>query len=99
MTVDADVVEPAAIPALVRALRSVGAVSSVELTRVADGRAELKARTRASTAALSSALSRDAASVITLSDVDVSGDTIRVKARMRSVPVSPPFGGAGGAGP
>ena len=57
---------------------------------MADGRAELKARTRASTAALSSALSRDAAAVITLSDVDVSGDTIRVKARMRSVPVSPP---------
>jgi len=99
VTVDADVVEPAAIPALVRALRSVGAVSSVELTRVADGRAELKARTRASTATLSSALSRDAASVITLSDVDVSGDTIRLKARMRSVPVSPPFGGAGGASP
>lgn len=95
VTVDADVVEPAAIPELVKTLRGIGAVSAAELTRVMAGRAEIKVRTRAAPAALTAALSRAAGSVITLSDVQISGgDTIRVRARLRAA--AP---GAGGSTP
>ena len=84
VTVDADVVEPAAIPELVKSLRGVGAVSAAELTRVSAGRAEIRVRTRAAPAAIAAALSRAAGTMITLSDVQISGDTIRTKARLRT---------------
>ena len=84
VTVDADVVEPAAIPELVKSLRGIGAVSAAEVTRVAAGRAEIRVRTRAAPAAVAAALSRVAGSVITLSDVQTSGDTIRVRVRVRA---------------
>jgi hypothetical protein len=96
VTVDADVVEPAAVPALLRSLRSVGAVSAVELTRLGGGRADLRVETRAATGALANALSRDAGPVISLSDVVVAGDVIHLRARLRAAPVAP--GGSGGGG-
>jgi hypothetical protein len=91
VTVDADVVEPTAIPELVKSLRGIGAVSAVEVTRVAAGRAEIRVRTRAAPAAVAAALSRVVGSVITLSDVQTSGDTIRVRVRVR--PPAPAPGG------
>src|SRR4029077_14926607 len=42
---DADVLGPAAVPALLKSLRGLGAVSSAELQRVAAGRAEIRIRT------------------------------------------------------
>ena len=83
VTVDADVVEPAAVPALLKSLRGLGAVSSAELQRVAAGRAEIRVRTRAATPALATALSRTASSMITLADVATNGDVIRLRARLR----------------
>ena len=83
VTLDADVVEPAAVPALLKSLRGLGAVSSAELQRVAAGRAEIRIRTRAATPALSTALSRTASSMITLTDVSTNGDVIRLRARLR----------------
>ena len=90
--VDADVIEPAAIPELVKSLRGVGAVSAAELTRVSAGRAEIRVRTRAAPAAIAAALSRAAGTMITLSDVQISGDTIRTKARLRTA--AAPAGGS-----
>jgi hypothetical protein len=84
LTVDADVAEPAAVPALLKSVRSVGAVSSAELQRVAPGRAEIKLRTRSAPAPLAAALARDAAPAITLSDVNVAGDVIHLRARLRA---------------
>jgi hypothetical protein len=84
VTVDADVVEPAAVPELVKSLRGVGSVSAAELTHVAAGRAEIKVRTRAAAAAVAAALSRTAAAMLTLSDVQISGDVIRARARLRA---------------
>ena len=84
ITVDADVVEPAAIPELVKSLRGVGAVSAAELTRVSAGRAEIKVRTRAAPAAVAAALSRAAGGMITLTDVQTSGDTIRARVRLKA---------------
>jgi hypothetical protein len=94
VTVDADVVEPAAVPELVKSLRGVGSVSAAELTRVSAGRAEIRVRTRAAPAALAAALSRAAGTMITLSDVQISGDVIRARARLRA-----PAQAAGGATP
>jgi len=90
--VDADVIEPAAIPELVKSLRGVGAVSAAELTRVSAGRAEIRVRTRAAPAAIAAALSRAAGTMITLTDVQISGDTIRTKARLRAATAAPPGG-------
>jgi hypothetical protein len=87
VTVDADVVEPAAVVALLKSVRSVGAVSSAELRRVVPGRVEIRARTRAAAAALAPALSRDAA--LAISNVEVTGDIIRLRARLRP-PASAP---------
>jgi hypothetical protein len=96
--VDADVVEPAAIPELVKSLRGVGTVSAAELTRVSAGRAEIKVRTRAAPAALAAALSRSAGTMITLSDVQISGDVIRARARLRPA-AQAPAPAAGGSPP
>jgi len=81
VTVEADIVEPAAVVALLKGVRSVGSVSSAELRRVESGHAEIRARTRALATALAPALARDAA--LALSNVEVAGDVIRLRARLR----------------
>jgi hypothetical protein len=82
LTVEADVVEPGAVVALLKDVRAVGAVSSAELRRLVPGRIEIRARTRATAAAIAPALSRDTA--LALSNVEVAGDVIRLRARLRS---------------
>jgi len=91
LTVDADVVEPAAVAALLRSVRAVGAVSSADLVRVGSGHAEIRARTRSAPAPLAAALSRDADPMITLSDVQASGAVIKLRARLRA-PAGPETG-------
>jgi len=51
------------------------------LRRVESGHAEIRARTRAVATALAPALARDAA--LALSNVEVAGDVIRLRARLR----------------
>ena len=95
VTVDADVIEPAVIPELIKSLRGIGVVSAAEVTRVVAGHAEIRVRTRAAPAAVAAGLSRVVGSVITLSDVQTSGDTIHVRARLRAA-AAPGTGGPGG---
>ena len=90
LTVDADVVEPQAISALLKSVRSVGAVSAAELQRVGAGHAEIRVRTRTAAGPLAAALSRDADALITLSDVQISADAIHLRARLRSPPSPQP---------
>lgn len=90
LTVDADVVEPQAISALLKSVRSVGAVSAAELQRVGVGHAEIRVRTRTAAGPLAAALSRDADALITLSDVQISADAIHLRARLRSPPSPQP---------
>jgi hypothetical protein len=59
-------------------------VSSAELTRIAAGRVEVRLRVRAATGAIAATLPRAAGSMITLSDVEVAGDVIRLRARVRA---------------
>ena len=89
LTVDADVTEPEAISVLLKSVRSVGAVSSAELQRIGVGHAEIRVRTRAAAAPLAAALARDADALIALTNLQTSGDTIRLQARLRA-PISPP---------
>jgi hypothetical protein len=86
--IDADVTEAAAVPALLKSVRDVGVVSGADLLRVGTGRVEIRARTRSAAAPLAAALSRDADAMISLSDVQASGDAIRLKARLRA-PATP----------
>ena len=88
LTIDADVVEPAAVPALLKSVRSVGAVSAADLVRVGGGHAEIRARTRSSPALVAAALSRDADAMLSLSDVQASGAVIKLRARLRA-PTAP----------
>ena len=91
LTIDADVVEPAAVPALLKSVRSVGAVSAADLVRVGGGHAEIRARTRSGPALVAAALSRDADAMISLSDVQASGAVIKLRARLRA-PAAPETG-------
>ena len=91
LTIAADVVEPAAVPALLKSVRSVGAVSAADLVRVGGGHAEIRARTRSGAALLAAALSRDADAMISLSDVQASGAVIKLRARLRA-PAAPESG-------
>ena len=84
LTLDADVAEPAAVAALLKSVRSVGAVSAAELRHVGAGRVEIQVRTRAAAGPLSAAISRDAASTLALSDLRPDGDVIHLKARLRA---------------
>ena len=84
LTIDADVVEPAAVSALLKSVRAVGAVSGADLMRVGGGHAEIRARTRSAPGPLAAALSRDADAMISLSDVQTAGGVIRLRARLRA---------------
>ena len=84
-------VEPAAVSALLKSVRSVGAVSAADLVRVGGGHAEIRARTRSGPAPLAAALSRDADAMISLSDVQASGAVIKLRARLRA-PAAPENG-------
>ena len=84
VVIDADVTEPGAVGALLKSVREVGAVSGADLLRVGAGRVEIRARTRSPAGSLAAALSRDAAGMISLTDVQASGDTIHLRARLRA---------------
>jgi hypothetical protein len=92
ITIEAVVQEPAAVLALLKALRSIGAVSSAELRRVSPGRAEVRVRTRTLAPALAPALSRDASGPLELGGVETAGDLIRLRVRLRAAPTPPPAG-------
>jgi hypothetical protein len=88
LTLDAEVLDPEAVVVLLKSVRSVGAVSSAELQRVGGGHAEIRVRTRSAAAPLAAALARDADALIALTNLQTSGDTIRLQARLRA-PISP----------
>ena len=83
LVLDTDVVEPSAISALLKVVRGLGSVSSAEIRRIVLGRAELRVRTRLPAAALAAALSRDSTGAVVFSNVEVAGDLIRLRVRLR----------------
>ena len=59
IVIDADVIEPGAVPGMLKQLREIGSVSAVEVRRIAPGRVELWARSRLAPDALVATLTRD----------------------------------------
>jgi hypothetical protein len=102
VTIDADVVEPGAVLAVLKQLRGTGPVSGVDLRSVVLGRVELQVRSRLPGEALTALLARDA-SVLDWSAPEVTGDLVRARVRLRSNEAErvPPLESAGeaGAGP
>lgn len=95
IVVDADVIEPGAVPALVRHLRGIGSISAVEVRRIANGRVELWARSRMPASSLVAALSRDTGGALAIADAQVSGDLVRLRARLREIAPPTPAAPAG----
>jgi hypothetical protein len=86
VVLDADVIEPSVVAALLKTVRGLGSVSAADVRRIAAGRAEIRVRTRLSAPALGTALARENAALIVLSDLTASGDLIRLRARLRPPP-------------
>jgi hypothetical protein len=84
IVIDAAVVQPAAVPALVKQLRAIGSVSGTEVRRITANRAELWVRSRLSAAALATALGRDTSNgLLVIGASEVTGDLVRVTATLR----------------
>jgi hypothetical protein len=87
LVLDIDVVEPSAIAAFLRVVRGMGSVSSADVRRIVLGRGEIRVRTRLTAAVLAQALGRDnPGAPVVVSDVQVSGDLVRLKVRLRPAP-------------
>ena len=65
IVLDVDVVQPGAIPAVVKQVRALGSVSAVEVRRITVNRAELWVKSRLAAAAFAAALSRDTGAAVT----------------------------------
>ncbi|MEO8214562.1 MAG: hypothetical protein ABI560_15275, partial [Myxococcales bacterium] len=91
IVLDVDVVQPGAIPAVVKQVRALGSVSAIEVRRITVNRAEFWVKSRLAAAAFAAALSRDTGAAITFSAAEVTGDLVRVTARLREI-VTPSAG-------
>jgi hypothetical protein len=85
IVIDADVVEPGAVPGMLKQLRELGAVSSIEVRRISAGRVELWVRSRQDSATLAAGLARDSGGAVSFSPTEVTGDLVRVRARLRDI--------------
>ena len=83
LVLDTDVVEPAAVAAFLKQVRGLGSVSSADVRRIVLGRAEIRVRTRLAAPALAQALARDAGGAVAVTDVQPSGDLLRLRVRLR----------------
>jgi hypothetical protein len=98
VTLELDLVEPAALPLVLRALKKVGTVSSAEVRRVVVGSVEIRAVTRLAAAALAAALARElsgaAAVVVGPAQPDRVSVQVRLNAGAAPLPPAPPAGSA-----
>jgi hypothetical protein len=90
IVVDADVTEPVVVPTLLKQLRATASVSSVDIRRIVPGRIEVWVRSRLTGSALAGVLGREGATTLALSAFEVTGDLVRLRARMPEAPVVPP---------
>ena len=93
MTLDLDVVEPAALMALIQVVKRLGAVNAAEVRHVTTGRAEIRVFTRMSGREIESALIRDIAGRLRVTEVKPPAD--RVTLQVRLAQADEPLPGAG----
>jgi hypothetical protein len=93
---DIDLIEPAVMSPLLRALRKVAGPTSVEVRRIAVGRVEIAVSTRMTGAALLAGLGRELASVATVGRSGADrGDRVGVQIRLQPPTLTPtPAAGA-----
>jgi hypothetical protein len=93
VTLDLDLVEPAALPLVSQAFRRIASVSSAEVRRVAMGSVELRVSTRMGLTALVAALTRELGTFAEVSSRSAAPDralvTIRLVAPVVPAPASP----------
>lgn len=97
LTLDLDVVEPAALMTLLQVVKRLGAVNAAEVRHVTTGRAEIRVFTRRSGREIESALIRDIASRLRVTEVKPPAD--RVTLQVRLVQADEPLPGAGAEPP
>lgn len=94
VTVDLDVIEPAALMTVVQVLKRLGAVNAVEVRRVTPRQAEIRVFTRMSGREIQAGLLRDLAGRLTLTEVKPPTDRLTLQARQRQAAESQPAAGA-----
>jgi hypothetical protein len=88
VSLELDLIEPAALPLVLQALKKLGNVSSVEVRRVTVGHVELRAVTRVAAPTLASALARELAGSAELVVGQTAPDRASVQVRL-AAPVAP----------
>ncbi len=94
VSVDLDVIEPAALLTVVQTLKRLGAVNAVEVRRVSTRQAEIRVFTRMSGREIQAGLLRDIAGRLTLTEVKPPTDRLTLQARLRQAAESQPAAGA-----
>jgi hypothetical protein len=97
LTLDLDVVEPAALVTLIRVVKRLGAVNAAEVRHVTTRRAEIRVFTRMSGREIESALVRDIAGRLLVTEVKPPAD--RVTLQVRLAQAGEPLPGAGAESP
>lgn len=94
VTVELDVIEPAALMSVVQTCKRLGAVNAVEVRRVTTRQAELRVFTRMSGREIQNGLLRDLAGRLTLTEVKPPTDRLTLQARLRQAAEPQPAAGA-----
>lgn len=97
VTLDLDVVEPAALMALIQVVKRLGAVSAAEVRQVTTNQAEIRVFTRMSGREIEAALIRDVAGRLLVAELKPPAD--RVTLQVRLAQAGDPQSGAGAEPP
>jgi hypothetical protein len=94
LTLDLDVVEPAALMALVQVVKRLGAVTAAEVRHVTTTHSEIRVFTRMSGREIEAALMRDVAGRLVVTEVKPPADRVTLQVRLVQAGDPPPGAGA-----
>jgi hypothetical protein len=94
LTLDLDVVEPAALMALIQVTKRLGAVNAAEVRHVTTNQAEIRVFTRMSGREIEAALLRDVAGRLLVAELKPPADRVTLQVRLAQAGDPPPGAGA-----
>jgi hypothetical protein len=94
VTLDLDVVEPAALMTLIQLVKRLGAVNAAEVRHVTTRQAEIRVFTRMSGREIETALIRDVAGRLLVTEVKPPADRVTLQVRLAQAGDPPPGAGA-----
>jgi len=94
VTLDLDVVEPAALMTLIQVVKRLGAVTAAEVRHVTVSQAEIRVFTRMSGREIETALIRDVAGRLLVAELKPPGDRVTLQVRLAQAGDPPPGAGA-----